>query len=689
MTITALLALFVLLAIACLTYFGAARFKIPYTVLLVAVGLLLVPVAKLHLFSFLNDFQLSPELLFYIFLPVLIFESAYNIRVRNVQENIYSISLLSVVSLLISTAFVTLGLHLIFSLLGIHLPPMVLLLFGALISATDPVAVLALFKEYGAPHRLSLIFEGESLFNDGTAVALFLVLLEIAFHGYHGVSTVGEGIFLFSSMVVGGIAFGLLMGLLFSKLIEATRSNENVSIILMLVLAHLTFILAEVISHHFVIGGVEIKISAIIATTIASIVMGNYGRYKVAPHAQEFVDKFWSQFAFMINSLVFILMGLLFSALPIDVADFVAPITVAILVVAVGRALSIYPVIGFLNRLKLEEHIPLSWQHLLAWGSLRGALAITMVLLIPADWRPEGWAFAYSPKDFIMALTIGCIYATLFIKAVSIGPMIRNMGLDGLSEVEKLEYRDASSYLRTHVLRRLDALKDKGYVDAVGHSHVRERLEAVHRAAQERFSIGEKNSLTHAALHIHALGIERSYLQDLFLHGEVTDRIMRRILAIITSQLHRLERGEILGEHPGSVPGDWLDRFTDAVHRLIFRNPEDAFVEKFLYYRAKAIITRKVVKEMIQFSEENIKLFSSEEVKPVIDRYRSYHQAAESRLAALLAEHGVILEKVNVSLAALAADKHQRQLLDELLRRELITPKVHISLRNRLGVTGS
>lgn len=688
MTITALLALFVLLAIACITYFAAARFKIPYTVLLVAVGLFLVPVAKLPLFAFLKDFQLTPELLFYIFLPILIFESAYNIRVRNVQENVYSISFLAVISLLISTAFVTFGLHLLFQMLGITIPPIVLLLFGALISATDPVAVLALFKEYGAPHRLSLIFEGESLFNDGTAVALFLVVLEIAFNGYHGISTVGEGIFLFTSMVLGGIAFGLFMGLLFSKLIEATRSNENVSIILMLVLAHITFILAEVISHHFVIGGVEIKISAIIATTIASIVMGNYGRYKVAPHAQEFVDKFWSQFAFMINSLVFILMGLLFSALPIDVSDFIVPIGAAILVVAVGRALSVYPVVGVLNRLKLEEHIPMSWQNLLAWGSLRGALAVTMVLLIPDTWRPEGWSFTYTPKEFIMALTIGCIYATLFVKAVTIGPMIKRMGLDSLTDVEKVEYRDASNYIHAHVLQRLNTLKEKGYIDNPGYLYVQEKLEATFSAAQKRFKITSKENLTHAALNIHALGIERYYLHDLFSHGEINDRVMRRILAMITSQLHKLERGETLGDHPGSVPGDWLDRFTDVIHHLVFRSPEDAFTEKFLYYRAKAIITRKVAKEMAQFSEDNVKLFTPEEVKPVIDRYRAYNKAAEAEITNLLREHGTALEKVNSSLAVLAAEKHQHQLLDELLYRELITPKVHISLRNKLEVSG-
>lgn len=684
MTVTSLLALFSLLAVSCLTFFAAARFKVPYTVLLVAVGLLLVPLAQTPVFAFLKDFPLTPELLFYIFLPILIFESAYNIKVRKIQENILSISMLAVVSLLISVALVAVGLYYLLGLIGLVIPPLVLLVFGALISATDPVAVLALFKEYGAPRRLSLIFEGESLFNDGTAVALFLVLLEIAHKGYHGVATLGEGLFLFTSMVVGGVLFGLVMGLGFSKLIEATRTNENVSIILMLVLAHLTFILAEVISHHAVLFGVEIKVSAIIATTIASIVLGNYGRYKVNPHAEEFVEKFWGQFAFMINSLVFILMGLLFAALPIDVMDFIVPITLAILVVAAGRALSIYPVVGVLNWLKKEEPIPASWQNLLAWGSLRGALAVTMVLMIPADWRPADWTYSYSPRDFIMALTIGCIYATLFIKALTIGPMIRKMGLNQLTDVEKVEYRDAAFYIHAHATQRMEKLRDKGYVDETSFKAVAADMDKTFEAARRRFKVSNKPLLAHAALNIHALGIERYYLHDLFAHGEVNDWIVRRLQAVINDQIDKLERGEELAEHPGSVKGDWLDILVDWLHTHSPRYQEKGFIEKFLYYRAKIIITRKVVKEMTEFSADNVKLFAPEDVQPVIDRYKAYNKAAKEQVAKLLAAHGTELEKVNAKLAGKAAEKHQHELLDEMLHRELITPKVHISLRHKL-----
>ncbi len=343
-------------------------------------------------------------------------------------------------SLLISAFFIAIALLGVFHLLNFQLPFIVLLLFGALISATDPVAVLALFKEYGAPRRLSLIFEGESLFNDGTAVALFLIVLEIALVGYHGVASIGEGIFLFSTMVIGGIGFGTFMGAVFAKAIEYTRSNESVSIMLMMVLAHITFILSELISEHLAIAGQEIKFSSIIATTIAAMMIGNYGRYKISPRAGGFVEKFWGQFAFIANSLVFILIGLLFSTLPFSIVSFSIPIIITVLIVALGRALSIYPTIAFVNRLKKEEPIPRSWQHLLAWGSLRGALAVTLVFLIPDTYIPEGWGYVFTPKEFILALTIGCIYATLFIKATTIGHFIKKLNIDRLHRMEEVEY---------------------------------------------------------------------------------------------------------------------------------------------------------------------------------------------------------------------------------------------------------
>ena len=132
--------------------------------------------AKYGIIPFIDDFELTPELLFYVFLPILLFESAYTVRYKELLRNIRSISALAIVSLIISAFCIAIGLQYIFGWLGFQVPFIVMLLFGTLISSTDTAAALSIFKELGVPRRLNLIFEGESLFNDGTAIALCLVV---------------------------------------------------------------------------------------------------------------------------------------------------------------------------------------------------------------------------------------------------------------------------------------------------------------------------------------------------------------------------------------------------------------------------------------------------------------------------------------------------------------------------------
>lgn len=163
MSLEVFLALAVLMLICIGTYFVAGRIRVPYSVLLVIVGTLLVPLTRFTWLHFLKSFQLTPELLFFVFLPVLIFESAYNMNLREMTENLRAISWLAVASLMISAFFAAVGLRYCLGLVGLDVPFIVTLLFGALISATDPVAVLALFKEYGAPKRLSLLSPLESI----------------------------------------------------------------------------------------------------------------------------------------------------------------------------------------------------------------------------------------------------------------------------------------------------------------------------------------------------------------------------------------------------------------------------------------------------------------------------------------------------------------------------------------------
>src|SRR3989338_6642835 len=178
-SIEVFLSIFILLLISTGVFFVSKKLKIPYTVLLVFTGVLMVPLVKLDMLSFIGSFKLTPEMLFFVFLPTLLFESAYNMNFRQINKNVRAISVLAIFSLLISTFFICFVLSFFSVFICFKVPFEVALLFGALISATDPVAVLALFKEYGVPKRLAFIFEGESMFNDGTSLAVFLLLLEI------------------------------------------------------------------------------------------------------------------------------------------------------------------------------------------------------------------------------------------------------------------------------------------------------------------------------------------------------------------------------------------------------------------------------------------------------------------------------------------------------------------------------
>lgn len=692
-TLESALALFVLLIISTGTFFIAKRTNLPYTVLLVAVGLLLVPLAHFKSFHFLETFTLTPALLFYLFLPTLIFESAYNISIRKVYENKWSITVLSVISLLVSAIFVGVVLYLIFGyVLDIQAPFMLWFLFGALISATDPVAVLALFKEYGAPRRLTLLFEGESLFNDGTAVALFFVVLALISAPAITPTLITGGIITFACMVVGGILFGIVMGGLFSKLIEKAATHEFVAVSLMIVSAHLTFIFTDLMSEHLgqLTDGL-IKLSPIISTTLAAMVIGNYGRFKVSPKADEFIEKFWGQFAFLANSLIFILIGLIFASIDIPFGLMLVPILITVLVVAIGRALSIYPVVSLLNAVGTEERIPMSWQHLLAWGSLRGALAVTMVLLIPDALTFPGWEYSFTPKEFILGLTIGCIYATLFIKATTIGGLMHRLKLDALTLLETVEEQLSKALVHSSVLLRLQAFKDKNYVDDAIFEKLTNRHQSALLSAQEQcrelLMESQDKLLSDKLLRIYAIGVEKYFLKNLYTYGEVSEKIFKKILSKLTLQLEQTEQGnfDLVRIHRVDQK-DVFERLA-TIGRALFFPKQNQFtdIDRYIYYRAHSIIARKVLKELrhlqIALPADTI---GKEVMERVTDLYKDFRAGSEAKMNEVANLIPDAVEELNRTLVSRGLHKSEERVIKELYEKEMITPKLFIGLSEQV-----
>lgn len=677
------LSMFTLLLASVGTYYISRKIKLPYTVLLMLVGSLLVPLSYVGPFSFLREFTLTPELLFYIFLPILIFESAYNMRIRELQHNIWSVSFFSIGSLLISAAFVGLVLWYLLSWFGLEIPMIVIFLFGALISATDPVAVLALFKEYGVPRRLSFLFEGESLFNDGTSLALFLVVLGVATTGFHGAATILSGIVSFSVMVVGGVAFGIFMGFLFAKILEKVEEDEHAEVTITMLVAHLTFILSEAIAHSLSIGGHVVHLSSIIATVMASMVIGNYGRSKISPRVESFLERYWGYFAFLANSLVFISMGLLFANLPIDFRMFAVPVLFAVLVVMIGRALSIYPVAWILNRMKKEESIPMSWQHLLSWGSLRGALAVTMVLLIPDNFSVAGWAYDFSVKEFLMALTIGCVYFTLFVKATTIGKMIHAFKLDALSSIENAEYRQSRAYAFSHALGKLDGFFEKGYLrDTVHESLKKKYLSGLNQECKACDAVFLDDPMAfERAIRLYAIGMEEYVLKLLFMYREIPDRVFRLLESKLEVQQERIEEGapQVPEGEDRYIP-DWFESITHFIMKIfgMKKREDDIIVERYAYYRAQQVMAQKAAKEVGRLRERS--LLESElyirSIDDVAKAYERFFEDSKRTAEAIFLKHKDMLEIVDASFGERSMEKAYEDGVSELLRKGMISRKI-------------
>lgn len=688
MSLDVYLSVFTLMLISLGINMLALKTRIPYTVLLVIAGSFLVPLSDIDAFSFVTSFQLTPELLFFIFLPILIFESAYNINIRNIEENKFVILVLAVLGLLISTFFIGYVGQWALHLIGFEVPLLVTLLFGAAISATDPVAVLSLFKEFGAPHRLTLIFEGESLFNDGTAFAIFLVFLDIMVSGFHGTSTVMQGFFEFFTMIFGGVLFGLFMGLLFSKMIEWVKGHEHLEITLTLLVAHFTFLLTELASEKLVIYGHHIHLSSIIATLVSSLVMGNFGRYKMSPGVEDYMEKFWGYFAFLANSLVFLLMGLLFTELSVSLDVTLMPILLMILVVTAARAVSIYFSVGLVNQIKSEESIPPNWQHLLAWGSLRGSLAVIMVLLIPGDLILPNWHYDFSIKEFIIAITIGSIYFTLLIKATTIGNVIRWLKIDALLPHEKMGYYKSKVLVYQTMMERLKRLFEQHEINKVQYEALIDEYQKLYRQARKkcRSETQDSSHVIENLLRIYTLALQKQELKEIFRRDEITENIYKKNLLILETQTEHVEQDRPKLHSLNAYFESWLGRMRNFFRRIFFLSSESDSKELYLYYRTQFKLINKVLDELANMKDSPLIEFF-DDPKALENVTKIYLKLKEKNIQEMqkeLQSHKELLDEMNEQSAKALLRITQADTIKSLREHEIISNKLYVLLSKEM-----
>lgn len=283
------------------------------------------------------------------------------------------------------------------------------ILFGVLIAATDPVSVIATFKEAGVHGRLRLLVEAESLFNDSTAAVAFVIALAFATGGQ---VTLSGTILTLITMVFGGILCGALVA--GGVLLLAGRTDDHlIEITLTTIAAYGSFLLAE----HFHLSGV-------LASLTAGILTGNIGSLgSISDKGREAVESFWEYVAFVVNSLIFILIGI--REAHQDFISLLLPILIAIVIVIAGRAVAIYPISVLFSRSTLQ--LKKSHQHILFWGGLRGALALALALGLP----PE-----IPKRDEIVTIAFGVVGFSVIVQGLTITPLLRKFNEITVSTAE-------------------------------------------------------------------------------------------------------------------------------------------------------------------------------------------------------------------------------------------------------------
>jgi CPA1 family monovalent cation:H+ antiporter len=652
------------------------KIKIPYTIGLFLIGLgISVISSNIAEIGYIFDFVLSPEIILFLFLPPLVFEAAYHINKRLMARKITPILIFAVPGLIFSTLIIG-------SIIGFAtpLPVIYAMLFGALISATDPVSVIGLFRNMGAPAGLTTILEGESLFNDAAAIVTFNIVLGIIAAGTFNISTIiygAEGIMWSFS---GGILTGIITGFLIGGLIAISGKNAVISSVISLITAYASYLIAESVFHA----------SGIIAVLTAGLIVGHFASVWLKSEDSKEISEFQDFSAYLVNSLIFLLMGIttanLLGNYRIDQEPALL-IPAGIIAVMISRAAVVYIFSGIMNLFKGGDYIPLKYQHALFWGGLRGAVAIALALSISED-MPF--------RDEIIMMTVGVVLFTVTVDGITTKPLAKKLGLDRPSHLAVYEYFSTIIHAKKEgisVLNRL--LKEKRInreiADTIRRDYENEMKEAMAELKVLFSQVRPDEKKLKKLLWTRLIMVERSIYEEIYSYGYISEVVLDELKYHTNIKLDEISAG--------TVPPHEVIK-SDSLEYRIFITPAwwiSALFKRFKFAKnlRKFALTTEYQKQIALISsarqiESSIDIitegfgFPDEIINEAKDEFRKISGRAGKIIEDMTMRYPELSEDIEDYYLRLSLLIQDEDYYEEMKMKGLIFPNVHEDLLNRV-----
>ena len=515
-----------LMVVSAVVAMAVRRLRLPYTIALVFAGLLLGALRPEgeHWEAFYS-IHLEPEVLFAIFLPALLYEAAFHIDLGDLSANWKSIAILAVPGVLVGAGVCGLVTWVGLDTADVALSLVGALMFGALICATDPIAVIAMLGKLGVSKRLRTLLEGESLFNDGTAVVVFGAVAALAGAAHHGGDLISAAWIarLFIWEVGIGFVVGLSVGIAHFWL-TSHIDDHLIEITLTTVAAFGSYLISD-----------ALHASGVIAVVTAGLMAGNFGkRHGMSPSTRVALISFWEYVTFVANSLVFLLIGL-----EIDLSrlwDHALIIVLAWVATVLGRAVTLLVAVPLLSRTR--ERMPTSWAVVIWWGGLHGALSMVLAMSLP---------ISYAHRGLIIDLTFGTVLLSIVVQGLTVGPLVRLLKLaSSLAEhrrfalltakfqavgaaLREIRSQRASHQLSSKVAEALeDDLEDK-LID------LESERDTLRRQSRSIESAERRQTLEHLII------VQKDALHECYASGIIDEESMRELVGELDFELNALE----------------------------------------------------------------------------------------------------------------------------------------------------